>query len=313
MQTETSSQHHADPKAILAQLAIPFDPSEVMWRVAAKSRDGKQGRVTPYADQRAYTDRLNQLVSPSGWTREYSVSSLSSLTRVKKDKVIQTGKVIVTCVVTLHGVGVHSGSGEEWADDDNAMTRAEAQAFKRACSCFGLGRYFYNFDEIWVPVDSYGQPFQTPTLPRWALPPTSPATKPAQTSAATQSNREAGSPSANHNERRGPIDQNLTREIEDFERLLGEPLYLEILKRAGRTERARDIPNTALQGDVLDCMKRASRGISRVRDLAERVGDTRFIDVLDYHRVDSVTKIPSLEVLKRLVAALESVAYPNVA
>jgi hypothetical protein len=60
-------------------------------------------------------------------------------------------------------------------------------------------------------------------------------------------------------------------------------------------------------------MKRASRGISRVRDLAERVGDTRFIDVLDYHRVDSVTKIPSLEVLKRLVAALESVAHPNVA
>jgi hypothetical protein len=120
---------------------------------------------------------------------------------------------------------VHSGSGEEWADDDNAMTRAEAQAFKRACSCFGLGRYFYNFDEIWVPVDSYGQPFQTPTLPQWALPPTSPATKPAQTSAATQSNREAGSPSANHNERRKPIDQNLTREIEDFERLLGEPKF----------------------------------------------------------------------------------------
>ena len=86
MQTEMSSQHHADPQAILAQLGIPFDPSVVMWRVAAKSRDGKQGRVTPYADQRAYTDRLNQLVSPSGWTREYSVSSLSSLTRSRKTK-----------------------------------------------------------------------------------------------------------------------------------------------------------------------------------------------------------------------------------
>ena len=51
---------------------------------------------------------------------------------------IQTGKVIVTGVVTIHGLGSHSGSGEMLAEDDNAMTRAEAQAFKRACCCFGL-------------------------------------------------------------------------------------------------------------------------------------------------------------------------------
>jgi len=38
-------------------------------------------------------------------------------------------------------LGTHSGTGEAWADDENAMTAAEAQAFKRACSCFGLGRY----------------------------------------------------------------------------------------------------------------------------------------------------------------------------
>jgi hypothetical protein len=59
---------------------------------------------------------------------------------MKKDKAIQSGKVLVTCVVTIPGIGTHSGSGEEWADDENAMTSAEAQAFKRACSCFGLGR-----------------------------------------------------------------------------------------------------------------------------------------------------------------------------
>ena len=29
----------------------------------------------------------------------------------------------------------------------------EAQAFKRACSCFGLGRYFYDFDAPWVDID----------------------------------------------------------------------------------------------------------------------------------------------------------------
>jgi hypothetical protein len=37
--------------------------------------------------------------------------------------------VLVTSVVTIPGIGTHSGSGEEWADDVNAMTSAEAQAF----------------------------------------------------------------------------------------------------------------------------------------------------------------------------------------
>jgi hypothetical protein len=46
----------------------------------------------------------------------------------------------------------------------------EAQAFKRACSCFGLGRYFYNFAEMWVEVNEYKQPKEFPRLPAWALP-----------------------------------------------------------------------------------------------------------------------------------------------
>ena len=29
----------------------------------------QRGQVVPYADPRAYTDRLNALVSPLGWTR----------------------------------------------------------------------------------------------------------------------------------------------------------------------------------------------------------------------------------------------------
>ena len=70
----------------------------------------------------------------SGWTREYTVHTLSPITRMKKDKPIQSGKALVTCVVSIPGVGTHSGSGEEWADDENAMTSAEAQSFKRACS-----------------------------------------------------------------------------------------------------------------------------------------------------------------------------------
>ena len=50
------------------------------------------------------------------------------------------------------------------------MTSADAQAFKRACSCFGLGRYFYDFPAIWVDLDQNRQPVRAPMLSAWALP-----------------------------------------------------------------------------------------------------------------------------------------------
>ena len=76
--------------------------------------------------------------------------TMNNITRTKRNAEMVTGKILVTCKVTIDGLGTHSGTGEEWADEDNAMTSAEAQAFKRACSCFGLRRYFYDFDAPWV-------------------------------------------------------------------------------------------------------------------------------------------------------------------
>ena len=78
-------------------------------------------------------------ITPQGWTREYKVETMTNITRVKKGESIVSGKVLVTCTVTILGIGSHSGTGEEWADDDNGMTSADAQAFKRAYSCVGLG------------------------------------------------------------------------------------------------------------------------------------------------------------------------------
>jgi hypothetical protein len=72
--------------------------------------------------------------------------------------------------VTIDGLGTHAGTGEEWADEDNAMTSAEAQAFKRACSCFGLGRYFYDFDAPWVDIDEKSRPKKSPAIAPWMVP-----------------------------------------------------------------------------------------------------------------------------------------------
>src|SRR6202453_4208775 len=101
-------------EALFTQLAEPFDTSEIKWRVTHTTQDGSRGAVIAFADPRAYTDRLNQIFTPTGWTRSYSVATISALSRMKRDKVIQTGKVLVTCSLTIHALGCHAGSGEEF-------------------------------------------------------------------------------------------------------------------------------------------------------------------------------------------------------
>jgi hypothetical protein len=71
------------------------------------------------------------------------------------------------CTVTIIGLWSHSGTGEEWADDDNGMTSADSQAFKRRC--FGLGRYFYDIPRDLVDLDQNRQPARTAGLPPWTL------------------------------------------------------------------------------------------------------------------------------------------------
>ena len=158
----TTSPSGLDVNKLLLELEVPFSPDQVRWRVTNTTNDKKRGQIVPYADSRAYTDRLNTLFTPQGWTREYKVQTMTNITRVKKGESIVSGKVLVTCTVTILGIGSHSGTGEEWADDDNGMTSADAQAFKRACSCFGLGRYFYDIQAVWVDLDQNRQPVKPP-------------------------------------------------------------------------------------------------------------------------------------------------------
>jgi hypothetical protein len=50
----------------LARLEEPFASKDVKWLVAATSRDGRKGRVTPYADPRAYLRHRYRSVAVAG-------------------------------------------------------------------------------------------------------------------------------------------------------------------------------------------------------------------------------------------------------
>src|SRR5882762_1564216 len=147
----TASQYSEDRvKELVEALEVPFDSSQIEWRVTntTKNQQPVRGQVIPYANQRAYTDRLNALLTPAGWTRRSTIHTSANFERSKDQKIV--AKVLVTCELTIFGVGSLAARAQEWVDDDNAGTSSEAQALKRCCFCFGLGPYFYPLPGAWV-------------------------------------------------------------------------------------------------------------------------------------------------------------------
>jgi hypothetical protein len=282
-----------EQRKLFALLETPFSPSEVKWRVVRKGQRGRRGKVLPYVDPRAYTDRLNQLFTPAGWSRTYNLAAVPNVVRRVDGREVVTGKVLVNCILTIHRLGSHTGNGEEWADSSMAVTSAEAQAFKRASSCFGLGRYLYQISERWVDLDRRGIPKRFPALPLWALPP--------------DVIIEHGT------EPRGPIDPKLTGKIEAFRKVLGTGVYTEILSRAGFSHDARLIPNANRQKDALKWMEAAARGYDRVRLLALGGGAEQLDALLQYLKLAAVHDLPSLDALRFVVDTLESVLPQNAA
>jgi hypothetical protein len=282
-----------EQRRLFALLETPFSPSEVKWRVVLRGQKGRRGKVLPYADPRAYTDRLNQLFTPSGWSRTYNLAAVPNVVRRIDGREVVTGKVLVNCVLTIHRLGSHTGNGEEWADSSMAVTSAEAQAFKRACSIFGLGRYLYRISERWVDLDRRGVPKRLPALPYWALPP-------------DVIIEHGGEP-------KGPIDPKLTGKIEGFRKRLGDSVYTEILSRAGFSHDARLIPNANRQKDALRWMEAAVRGYDRVERLSRSEGEDHLDALLHHMKVTTVQELPSLEALRFLVDTLESVVPDHAA
>src|SRR6185312_15968436 len=229
-------------KDLVARLEMPFDPSLVDWRViqtAQGKRNGNyRGKVIPYADQRAYIDRLNAVFSPAGWTRRYTVHTSTNFQR-SKDKAT-TAKVFVACELIIFGLGQHAATGEQWADDENAGTSAEAQAFKRACACFGLGRYLYYFSGVWVDLDERKRPTNIPQLFGWATPQGWREGLRPKNSVRANSNAKSGEPSTTQSQ-----SKSLNAEIEAMADPLGRGLYRGILRDLARVWNPREIQDAA--------------------------------------------------------------------
>ena len=298
-----SASHLADDRIrqIIDDLEVPFDPSVIEWRVTNTAKDKRRGQVMPYADQRAYTDRLNALVTPAGWTRKYAIHTSANFQRGKDQKTV--AKIFVTCELTIFGLGSHSATGEEWADDDNAGTSAEAQAFKRACACLGLGRYLYYFDGVWVDVDDRKRPKKIPALPEWATPD--------GWRQGLRPNGDSGKGFTSSALDQETTDNALLRQIEAMAQPLGRALYRGILKSVAKAWTPSAIKDRSLQERVLTHMQAAERGLNRLRVALEKVGTGPLAKILASLKVRSLDHVDNLETLKQIVLSLESLDSKN--
>jgi hypothetical protein len=293
-------------RRLVAALEEPFDPQEIKWRVTNTTKDRTRGQVIAYADPRAYTDRLNAIFTVRGWTRKYGVEMINNVERKTSQgsESQMVGKVVVTCEVSIYGLGTHSGIGEEWADNENAGTAAEAQAFKRACACFGLGRCLYNLEGGWVELDNRKQPKSTPKLPEWALP------KRRATNGASQ--KSANSNGHAPQNRAGA--QDVSGRVKALSDQVGFSLSRSVLMAVAKVETLEKVATDSLE-TVARKLEDTYRGVERLRAAIAIVGQARYSELCQELKFasDHLDDIPDREALRKAVEILEAEAVRKTA
>jgi len=139
----------------LKALTKPFPAEYVAWRPGATNQEKTAALGLAYVDPRCYHDRLNEVFGMK-WSDKRAIYLLPH-------------KIAIEVTITVEDNDGHltsrSGMGEEFTEDikmggrshqgnENSVTGADAQAFKRACVEFGLGAYLYGWGNVWADYDS---------------------------------------------------------------------------------------------------------------------------------------------------------------
>lgn len=132
--------------SIFEKLLAPFDPSLVSWRVGSMTKNKDKGMALAYIDARDVMKRLDEVVGPENWKDRYEYYGNTSI-----------------CYLSIRIDG-------EWIEkaDGAGDTAVEAEkgrisdAFKRAAVKWGIGRYLYDIDSVWVNLEQRGNSYAIP-------------------------------------------------------------------------------------------------------------------------------------------------------
>lgn len=143
---------------LFARLCAPFHPSDIEWRAGATNGDKTRALALAYITSRAVMDRLDEVVGPQNWRDEYQPGP--------------DGGVICGLSLRIAGEWITKWDGAENTEFE-AIKGGLSDAFKRAGYKWGIGRYLYRLESVWVPCELHGKNVtlkSTPPLPDWALP-----------------------------------------------------------------------------------------------------------------------------------------------
>lgn len=126
------------------ELKKPFTFEEIEWRVGSSfERNGEvKALALPYVTSRAIMDRLDAVFGLDGWEDEYQ----------------PWGNNAQLCAITVR-VGERSIKKWDGAEstDIESVKGGLSNALKRTAVKFGIGRYLYSFDPIWVRCEVKGK------------------------------------------------------------------------------------------------------------------------------------------------------------
>ena len=126
------------------QLAAPFDPKDIEWRVGSTNTAKDSGMALAYITKQAAQKRLNDVVGIDKW---------QSIYQIEGDKVFICS---ISIRVNNEWITKSDGAGQT---DFEGIKGGISDAFKRAATGWGIGTYLYYADTQWAPIKAQGKSY----------------------------------------------------------------------------------------------------------------------------------------------------------
>ena len=139
-----------DAKTIREELARPFAPEDLEWRIQVTSKDKTSGLAIPYVTNRAIQDRLDEVVGPENWYNDYKPWHGNG----KKDAQI--------CGISIYFEGKGFITKWDGAEDSDIepIKGGLSDSMKRAAVQWGIGRVLYKMTKpLWVRIEQKGNSY----------------------------------------------------------------------------------------------------------------------------------------------------------
>lgn len=130
----------------IKRLREPFGSREIEWKIQVTTQDKQRGMAVAYMDARAVQKRLDETVGPFNWKNVYSLWHDNS---------------------QICGISIFYDERNEWVTKFDGAENSDfepvkgglSDSFKRAATVWGIGRYLYEMEGIWVEIEARGKSF----------------------------------------------------------------------------------------------------------------------------------------------------------